>query len=233
MRVPVASALLQVAALGVDVCRFEFIQPPTLSALRGAVKLLLSSGAAVGAAACGAAAPLGLPLSTVDETGGDAMMKKVEAEEEEDDGGVDEEDEFDLGTEEEKRQRNARRVVQEALAATGAAGRSAVGVGGRGRGSKGPRKLQLRLTPLGRVLARLPLPIAVGKMLMVAVSFDVLNSAVVCASAFSLHSVSLDARGSGSGGGRAELGRLRSPYSDVLTSLAVYRTWIWERTDGP
>eukprot|EP00439_Symbiodinium_sp_Y106_P064540 s1298_g10.t1 len=84
----------------------------------------------------------------------------------------------------------------------------------------------LALTPLGRVLSRLPLDVGIGKMLLLSLVFQVQSSAVVLASAVGLHSPRLQKHGE-RGGGRCKFDHKRG---DLFTTLRVYQTWLHERS---
>ncbi|CAJ1329850.1 unnamed protein product, partial [Effrenium voratum] len=88
-----------------------------------------------------------------------------------------------------------------------------------------PRYL-LALTPLGRVLSRLPVDVGVGKMLLLSLVFGVQSSAVVLASAMGLHSPRVQKHGERQGG-RCHFDHKRG---DLFTTLRVYQTWLRERS---
>lgn len=84
---------------------------------------------------------------------------------------------------------------------------------------------QLALTPLGRVLSRLPVDVGVGKMLLLALVFSVQHVAVVLASAANLHSPRAQRRGE-----RLESAwRFDHNLGDLFTTLRVYQAWLRER----
>eukprot|EP00403_Amphidinium_massartii_P048232 CAMPEP_0178463930 /NCGR_PEP_ID=MMETSP0689_2-20121128/50585_1 /TAXON_ID=160604 /ORGANISM="Amphidinium massartii, Strain CS-259" /LENGTH=1200 /DNA_ID=CAMNT_0020090825 /DNA_START=30 /DNA_END=3630 /DNA_ORIENTATION=- len=87
---------------------------------------------------------------------------------------------------------------------------------------------QLVLTPLGRVLSRLPVNVGVGKILLLALVFSVQAPAVVLAAATGLRSPRAQRFGERSEGGWD----FDHHSGDLFTSLLVYQAWLKERAEG-
>uniref|UniRef100_A0A0G4FZL2 RNA helicase n=1 Tax=Chromera velia CCMP2878 TaxID=1169474 RepID=A0A0G4FZL2_9ALVE len=116
-----------------------------------------------------------------------------------------------------------------------------------------------RLTPLGRILSRLPVAIAVGRLLVASSIFGQLNNATAVAASMSFHSLFVsererdrernrraEAQGravssfgerQGTGGDsrlpqyrEAEQAGLLHSHGDLSSNLVVYRRWLWERS---
>ncbi|CEM06185.1 unnamed protein product [Vitrella brassicaformis CCMP3155] len=98
----------------------------------------------------------------------------------------------------------------------------------------------LRLTPLGRVLSRLPVAISVGKLLIIALLFKKLSHASILAAAMSLHSpfvpkpgghhfsgVSRDGDDTSVSGMNPKKG---PKLGDLFTTHNVYTAWLQQRT---
>lgn len=85
--------------------------------------------------------------------------------------------------------------------------------------------LCLYLTPVGRVLARLPVDVGVGKLLLLSLVFGVQSPAVVLASAMGLHSPRMQRHGERSEGKWSFDHNLGDPF----TTHRVYQAWLEER----
>lgn len=87
-----------------------------------------------------------------------------------------------------------------------------------------PRE-RLLLTPVGRVLSRLPVDVGVGKMLLLALVFGVQSAAVVLAGAMGLHAPRVQRHGE-----RGQSSSFDHRLGDPFTTHKVYQAWLAERS---
>ena len=89
------------------------------------------------------------------------------------------------------------------------------------------------MTPLGALLATLPVDVSSGKLLVYAALFGLAGPSSTIAAALSVKSP-FTQKGAGGGGGREDDQRaeFQSPHGDPFTLLKVFASWLRARYDA-
>eukprot|EP00118_Oscarella_pearsei_P015190 m.135555 g.135555 ORF g.135555 m.135555 type:complete len:245 (+) comp38160_c0_seq64:1739-2473(+) len=89
-----------------------------------------------------------------------------------------------------------------------------------------------QLTPIGRMLAKLPVDVVIGKMLVMGSMFDMVDPVLTIAAALSVQSPFHRLLRAGESDVQVKRRELESDHGDALTLMNAFDTWVELKTDG-